>query len=73
MMTLKHITPEGHERVITLASVSFDPETKILIGHGIVDHTGLSKTQEWSDGRAYVMNDHGKTVATYYLNKKEQP
>lgn len=68
MMTLKHITPGGHESVTSLVSVSYDPETNILIGHGTP-----SGDVEWRTGRAYVMNAHGKTVAAYSLDStKEQ-
>lgn len=67
MMTLKYIDPDGREDVVSLASASFDPETKVLVGHGTPDGE-----HQWTHGRAFLMNDNGKTVATYYLDKKEQ-
>ncbi len=63
MMTLKHISPDGHEDVVSLVSVSFDPETKTLIGHRPNDNI------PWTTGRAFLMNEHGKTVAVYHLSK----
>jgi hypothetical protein len=67
MLTLRLINVDGREIVVTLASVSFDPEQKILIGHGTP-----SGDQTWTHGRAFVMNHHGKTVATYTLNQKQE-
>lgn len=69
MMTLKHIDSDGHEDVVSLVSVSYDPETRIVVGHGTPDGV-----RQWTTGRAFVMNDHGKTVAVYNLNQQqEQP
>ena len=64
--TLKHIDLDGREAVVSLASVSFDPETKVLVGHA------PGGDRQWTRGRAFLMNDQGKTVATYVLNQKQE-
>lgn len=65
MMTLKYIGADGREAVFPVASVDFDPEAKLLVGRGTPDGD-----KEWKTGRAFLMNDQGKTVATYNLNQK---
>lgn len=65
-MTLKHIDADGRENTVSLVSVSFDPESGIVTGRGIPSEAS------WSSGRVFVMNDQGKTVANYNLDKKEQ-
>lgn len=60
MMTLKHIAVDGRESVVSLASVSFDPDRKVVIGHAPPE-----RDREWKSGRVFVMNENGKTVATY--------
>ena len=67
MMTIKHIDAGGHEEVVSLVSASFDPETNILIGHGVACKDGLGELM-WTQGRAFLMNEQGKTVAVYNLD-----
>jgi hypothetical protein len=66
MMTLRYMDPGGHEDIIPLVSASFDPETKVLLGHGTPDGE-----HEWTRGRAFLMNEHGKTVAVFRLNPQQ--
>ena len=63
MMTIKHIDTGGREKVISVVSVSFDPETKRLICHRPNDDVPLTQ------GKAFLMNDNGKTVSAFILNK----
>lgn len=67
MFTVKHIDPGGCERVTLLVSVSFDPESGIVTGHG-----SMEGDVEWADGRIFVMNENGKTVSVYNLSLKKQ-
>jgi hypothetical protein len=67
MLTVKHIGDDGHEKIVSIVSVSFDPEIGVLIGHSFNGDT------EWADGRAFIMNEQGKTVGVYHLKKQEQP
>ncbi len=60
MMTIKHITNGGHERVVSAVSVSYDKDKNELTGYGTPEGTAIFK-----DGAAYVMNDNGNTVAVY--------
>jgi hypothetical protein len=61
MLTIKHILPNGNERVFPVTSVERTEE-------------GLSfGSQELiTSGKVYLMNDAGKTVALYDFEKKEQ-
>ncbi len=67
MMTLKHIDCDGREKVFPVSSVAFDPDTMVLVGYK------AEGNMQWTHGRAFLMNDHGKTVATYVMKQKEQP
>ncbi len=62
MVTIKHITNDGRERVFTVVSTERTPEGNLVFG-----------TEEViSSGRVYLMNDHGKTVADYDFDKKQE-
>lgn len=81
MLTLKHIETSGHESIQQARSVDFTParashpddtsphDQLIAFGctaiGGAVDADGVCR---YGDGIVYVMNDHGSTVAQYYLN-----
>ena len=68
MLTIRQISDDGRWRVIQAVSVSFDPEQNEVIGHGVPgDHDVLC-----TSGHIYVMNENGKTVAAYNLEKKQE-
>lgn len=59
MMTIRHVEPNGHERVFMVESVDRTPEGALVFS-----------TQEKIDsGKVYIMNDLGHTVASYDLAK----
>jgi hypothetical protein len=70
MLTINHIEANGHQSIRQAKWVSYDPDTKQLTaGNAIMD----VKTEEqhhdtFANGRIYVMNENGKTVATYNLS-----
>ena len=71
MLTIKHIGDGGRESVVTVVSVSFEPDNNTLIGCG----PNCVEMIRFQSGHAYVMNDLGKTVAVYNLRpmkKQEQ-
>ena len=59
MLTIKHQTQGGRERVFTATSIDRTPE-------------GLSfgNDELITTGKIYVMNDAGKTVAVYDFDKE---
>ena len=68
MLTIKHVCDDGHEAIVSVISVRFDPDGNKLIGCGanevmISCHEG---------GHAWVMNDNGKTVASYNLRAPQK-
>lgn len=65
-MLIKYISVTGRETIASVVSVEFDPVAGELIGYG---QTGSLR---YVDGRAFVMNDDGKTISVYHLQPKKQ-
>lgn len=68
MYSIKHIDDQGRENVVAAVSTSFDPVKNELVGYGSPgsDKDGVVR---FDSGRVFVMNEMGKTVALYNLNK----
>jgi hypothetical protein len=67
MLTIKYISETGRETVASVVSVEFDPIKNELIGYGPV---GTNNLRYSSSGRAFVMNENGKTISTYNLRRE---
>lgn len=67
MQTIRHIEDNGQERVVSAVSVSYDPLNGVLTGHGTPDGDVTLAT-----GHAFVMNEHGKTVAAYSMRPQQK-
>lgn len=63
MLTIKHVEKNGRERVFTSISIERTPEGPLVI---------LGTEEVIRTGKAYVMNDAGKTVAVYDFSKPKQ-
>jgi hypothetical protein len=59
MQTIKHVEPNGRERLIEALSVERTPEGHLVFG----------TEERISTGKVYVMNEAGKTVAVYDFGK----
>lgn len=59
MQTLKHVEPNGRERLIEALSIERTPEGHLIFG----------TEERISTGKVYVMNEAGKTVAVYDFAK----
>jgi hypothetical protein len=71
MLTVRHIAPNGFEMIVQCEQVSFTPEGYIDDANRARPEVFIEKKGETmipiSDGEIYVMNDAGKTVASYHL------
>ena len=71
MLTIKHVT-EGGEILVQANEVTYHDETTMT-----ARSVGYLADKEWKSisgsGVVYVMNDTGKTVATYALWQAERP
>lgn len=65
MVTIRHLLDDGKERIVTASSVAYDAKENTLEGHT----EGSDVIEKFSSGRIYVMNENGKTVGVYNLNK----
>lgn len=68
MLTIKHVTDDGYEKIVSVVTVHFDPEEHMLTGCGPNEveysrHVG---------GHAWVMNEYGRTVGSYNLRPSLQ-
>lgn len=77
MLTIKHIEKDGHEGVIQAIQITYAPQDDTNNGAPGLTAYGSPGPDEgarkdgvisFGDGRVYVMNDNGKTVATYNLD-----
>lgn len=59
MMTIRHVEPDGQEEIFQVSSVRRTREGHLTIG----------TEREITQGKIYVMNDAGKTVAVYDFEK----
>lgn len=72
MLTIKHVESQGHETIHQARTVSYQPKDangalgtpEIVFGF---DSPGMDGGLQFGDGTVYVMNDNGKTIATYRL------
>ena len=61
MVTIKHMTRDGRERVFTAIATERTADGKLVFG-----------TEEViNSGKVYLMNDAGKTVAIYDFDKEQ--
>lgn len=72
MLTIKHIEEDGHESVSTAREVSFTPgEGLRAFGCPGPDEGGRAAgVENYANGRVYVMNESGQTVAVYNLDSR---
>lgn len=61
-LTIKHVEANGRERTFQVESVERTPEGELVFG----------TTEKITTGRAFIMNDAGKTVATYDFDKQKE-
>jgi hypothetical protein len=59
-MTIKHVRPDGHERVFEAEAIDRLPDGQLV----------FATEEKITTGKVYVMNDAGKTVAVYDCTKK---
>ncbi len=68
MFTLKHVTPDGNEELHYGSSPIY---SRTQSGGDTVHYTdSKSEVQTIRWGKVYVMNEHGKTVATYDMGDR---
>lgn len=75
MLTIKHVDNDGTESVMMALSVSYDPRAEELVGYGSPgpdEGARQNGVVRYASGRVYVMNENGKTVGAYNLNKQQQ-
>lgn len=73
MLTIKHVTERGSEALYEAAEVMFHPVDLQSVSEVAVarPRVGYLANGEWRDlygDVVYVMNDHGRTIATYRLD-----
>lgn len=77
MLTVKHIERSGYESVISALSVSKYPKaTKeaacdssgMVVAFGVINGLNGNCTK-FADGKIYIMNENGKTIANYDLDE----
>lgn len=76
MMTVKHVDSRGEEFVYPTTHVNFVPaEAKNCApaSRSLWRYDEDGRAHEISTGRAYVMNEHGQTVARYELTTDKSP
>jgi hypothetical protein len=72
MFTMKVIEPSGLEHVKQVESLMFCPTNKATDGRDYVTYFGAGsdpKALDIFEGDVYLMNEYGKTVADYHLEK----
>lgn len=79
MFTIRHMTPAGNEALYEATEVSFTPTPQAPLDQPayaaahqlgtlwLISPDPKASRSEITDGRAYVMNDAGATVASYDL------
>lgn len=76
MMTIKHVDARGQEYVYPTTHVNFvpaDAKNCAPADSSLWRYDEDGRAYEISTGRAYVMNEHGKTVARYELSTDKPP
>lgn len=68
MLSIKHVAEDGSERIEQADSVEYNAQKWVLVG---LDANGRPNGVEFKGGHAFVMNDAGKTVGVYNLNKQK--
>lgn len=66
MLTAKHVSESGHEYVVDVASVEYLTDQKPAAVR--LNYAGDAISYIAVSGSVYVMNDLGKTVASYHLS-----
>lgn len=67
MYTIKHVESDGMESTLAVLSVQYDSKTNTVVAPA---PDGVTK-YHYASGRLYVMNENGKTVGNYDLNKEQ--
>lgn len=67
MYSIKHVDDDGKENVVAAVSVGYDPKKNELTGYG--SPGSGDGVVRYTSGRVFVMNEQGKTVSLYNLNK----
>jgi hypothetical protein len=67
MLTIKFVSTTGRETIASVVSVEFDPKKDELVGYG----PNGSGSLRYSGGKAFVMNENGKTISVYSLRSKK--
>lgn len=76
MMTIKHITAIGEEFVYPTSHVNFVPANAKCAApatDSVWRYDEEGRAYEMRDGRVYVMNEHGTTVARYDMSSDVNP
>ena len=77
MFTIMHERPDGTEELFTANHVQYVPCTEETLGADGVHLLGEGgpgiRIGKLTDGRVFVMNDKGATVARYDLNAPKSP
>jgi hypothetical protein len=70
MLTIKYIQTSGHEKIVPVNVVFYDPATGSNNEHprGVVETESPEGDHMYDNGTIYVMNDHGSTISIYRLN-----
>jgi len=72
MLTLRHVEKNGYESVQQVASVSLEMPAEHNEYHPTLNRhneNGQVLDGGYGDGKVYVMNENGKTVAVYDLDE----
>lgn len=74
MLTVKHIMVGGKESVRTVTKVDYYPQGAPGNGYDspVVFTEAPDGTATYEFGRIYVMNENGKTVASYHLGGSQE-
>ena len=79
MFTIKNVLPDGSEDVVGVLRVSFSPAKRNMVTDGntgqwvefpdtVYGESESGTAIPFVSGTIYVMNDSGRTVATYHLD-----
>lgn len=77
MLTIKHIAPDGVEFMAEVLTAEYQPRRNPfpaalphiaqVIATGLLERSGGQ--QVFCEGTVYIMNDKGRTIATYRLSE----
>lgn len=70
MLTIKHVESNFHESIVEAESVGYEPRTAhnpaTVFGYSVPGWA--NQPAAFSNGNVFVMNDKGRTIATYRLD-----